>query len=147
MDTASVYPAKKKLGYFKLLLVLLGVLLVGGIAVYFYKPLTKKPTNSVPNPQTNVTTPVLSATVAISKQGFVPAAIEIKARTQLTWINKENSPHQIVSDPFPLQTNLKDLNSDPLLFNEAFSFTFEKPGTYTYHDQINSKLKGTVIVN
>jgi len=93
------------------------------------------------------TQPVAVASVSITKDGFVPATIQIKKGSQVTWTNNDTNPHRVVTDPHPAHTNLKGLDSDPLATGESFTFTFEKTGTYGYHDEMNPlKIKGTVIV-
>ena len=90
---------------------------------------------------------VAVASVSITKEGFVPATIQIKKGSQVTWTNNDTSPHQVVTDPHPSHTNLKSLNSDSLSQGESFTFTFEKTGTFGYHDEMNPlKIKGSVIV-
>ena len=90
---------------------------------------------------------VTVASVSITKNGFVPATIQIKKGSQVTWTNNDTSPHQVITDPHPSHTNLKGLDSDPLAAGESFTFTFEKTGTYGYHDEMNPLIiKGTVIV-
>ena len=93
------------------------------------------------------TTAVSTASVSITKDGFVPATIQVKKGTAVTWINNDTNPHQVVTDPHPKHTNLKELDSDPLAVGESFTFTFEKTGTFTYHDEGNPlNMKGTVVV-
>ena len=93
------------------------------------------------------TQPVTVAAVSITKDGFVPATIQIKKGSQVTWTNNDTNPHQVVTDPHPTHTNLKGLNSDSLGQGESFTFTFEKSGTFTYHDEMNPlNIKGAVIV-
>ena len=87
------------------------------------------------------------AQVEITKDGFSPETIQVQKGTQVTWTNKDSSPHQVASDPHPTHTNLKGLVSDSLTQGDSFSFIFEKEGTFTYHDHLNPlKFKGTVIV-
>jgi len=89
-----------------------------------------------------------TAQVVISNDGVDPATIEIKKGQSVQWVNNDGKPHQIASDPYPDQTLLPGLDSEePLTEGETYSFTFEKTGTFTYHDHLNpSDIKGTVIV-
>jgi len=92
----------------------------------------------------------LPAQVSITKAGFAPATISIKAGTQVTWTNSDDQPHQVAADPHPKNDSIPGLDSDTtLLAGDSFSFTFEKPDTYTYHDHLNplnATWQGTVIV-
>lgn len=91
--------------------------------------------------------PSSEALVTINKDGFEPATISITKGSQVTWVNKDGQPHQIASDPHPAHSLLPDLFLDePLTTDSSFTFTFEKEGIFTYHDELNPlKLQGVVI--
>ena len=57
----------------------------------------------------------------------------------MTWINRDDVPHNIVS----LQQKFK---SPVLDTDERFSHTFDTPGTYTYFCSIHPKMTGRVVV-
>lgn len=85
--------------------------------------------------------------VSITSNGFVPETIMIKRGEKVKWVNTDEGPHQIASDPHPTHSNLAGLGSLALLTNDSYIFTFDSVGTFTYHDHLNPlKLKGTVIV-
>src|SRR3989344_4327240 len=92
--------------------------------------------------------PMDSAQVSILKEGFTTQTIKIAKNQQVTWVNQDEGPHQIASDPHPTHDGLAGLDSEePLAKGDSFSFIFEEAGTYTYHDHLNpSTIKGTVIV-
>ncbi len=100
------------------------------------------------NNKTSTTSAKQSAQVAISDGKFVPQVIDVKIGTSVTWTNQENTGHWVASDPYPKNDALKSLNSKgPLQQNEAYTYTFDKAGTYTYHDDLQPlDLKGTVRV-
>jgi len=71
---------------------------------------------------------------------FAPLTVTIPAGTTLTWTNRDDEPHTVVSD-----TGL--FRSGALDTNESFSFKFEKPGTYHYECLIHpTQMMGKVIV-
>ena len=86
--------------------------------------------------------------VEINKTRFFPQTIQIKQGTQVTWINNDTKPHQIKSDPHPLDNLYSFLNTDEkLMQGEEVTITFEKTGTFTYHDELNPlSFKGIIIV-
>lgn len=90
-------------------------------------------------------TPKYSAQVAITSQGFIPATLLVKQGTQVTFISKDNRPHQVASDPHPTHTGLPGfIQAKP---TASFTYTFSKTGTFTYHDEVSPlKFHGTVIV-
>jgi plastocyanin len=92
--------------------------------------------------------PLPSAQVNIQSNNFSPKTISVKVGQAVTWINNDASPHQIASDPYPTDNTLSALNSKSDLYtNDKYSYVFDKPGTYTYHDELNPFVfDGTIIV-
>jgi len=74
--------------------------------------------------------------------------ISVKKGTVVTWNNKDSAPHWVASDPHPVHNQLPGFDSvRKIAAGESYPFTFEKTGTFTYHDHLNPlKFKGTVIV-
>jgi plastocyanin len=89
-----------------------------------------------------------TAAVQITDTAFVPETIKIKQGQSVTWTNTDISLHQVAADPYPSHSKLPSLFSqESLSQNETYTFTFDKAGTYTYHDPLNpTALKATVIV-
>jgi plastocyanin len=89
-----------------------------------------------------------TAKVSITSSGFNPATIEVKAGSQVTWTNTDNTAHQVSADPHPLHNSITGFNSNQVLNSkDSFSFIFEKAGTYHVHDEMHPlDLRGTVIV-
>ena len=56
---------------------------------------------------------------------FTPMELTIAPGTQVTWVNKDDVPHTVVSVEHKFKS--KALDTD-----EIFSFTFQNPGTYEY---------------
>jgi plastocyanin len=81
-----------------------------------------------------------ATTVTIDNFSFAPMQLEIKAGTEVTWINKDDVPHTVVSDDHKL------FKSRALDTDEKFSFTFKDPGTYEYFCSVHPKMTGKIIV-
>ena len=79
-------------------------------------------------------------TVTIDNFNFSPAVITVPAGTTIRWTNRDDIPHTVVSDD---KTTFK---SKPLDTDEQFTYTFSKPGTYSYFCSIHPKMTGKVIV-
>lgn len=122
-----------------ILLAVIVIALVGIIGMFVMRK---------PKPINVPVIPVAQATVTITKTGFVPATIKIKKGQQVTWTNTDTKDHQVSADPHPSHSSLPNLSeTSKILPQESMSFTFEKTGTYGYHDELNPlTLKGTVIV-
>jgi plastocyanin len=81
-----------------------------------------------------------ATTVTIDNFSFAPMQLEIKAGTEVTWINKDDVPHTVVSDDHKL------FKSRALDTDEKFSFTFKDPGTYEYFCSVHPKMTGKIVV-
>jgi len=79
-------------------------------------------------------------TVTIDNFSFAPMQLEIKSGTEVTWINKDDVPHTVVSDDHKL------FKSRALDTDEKFSFTFKDPGTYEYFCSVHPKMTGKIVV-
>ena len=80
-----------------------------------------------------------TAEVRIENFSFSPAALTVKAGTQITWTNGDDIPHTVVSDGHTFKS--KVLGS-----GEKFTFTAGKPGTYSYTCSIHPNMTGKVVV-
>jgi plastocyanin len=84
--------------------------------------------------------PVATSTVTIDNFAFTPAAITVKAGSTVTWTNKDEEPHSVVSTDEPMRS--------PTLAGTAntFTHTFATPGRYAYNCGIHPFMHGTVEV-
>ncbi len=77
--------------------------------------------------------------VKIENFAFAPATLTVSAGAQVTWINKDDIPHNIVEKGRAFKSKALDTG-------EKFSYTFDKPGTYEYLCSIHPTMTGKVIV-
>jgi plastocyanin len=80
-----------------------------------------------------------SAAVKIDNFSFGPTALTVPVGTIVTWTNRDDIPHTVVSTDGVFKS--KALDTD-----DKFSFVFTKPGTYPYFCSIHPKMTGTVVV-
>jgi plastocyanin len=80
-----------------------------------------------------------SAQIAIKNFMFSPTSLTIKAGSAVTWVNKDEEPHTVVSDTGLFRSNAVDTD-------EKFVFKFDKPGTYHFACSIHPRMVGTIIV-
>jgi plastocyanin len=80
-----------------------------------------------------------SAEVKIDNFSFGPTALTVPVGTTVTWTNRDDIPHTVVSTDGVFKS--KALDTD-----DKFSFVFSKPGTYSYFCSIHPKMTGQVIV-
>src|SRR6516162_1874279 len=94
-------------------------------------------TNSTVNAQEKSST----MEVKIDNFSFGPVTLTVPVGTTVTWTNRDDIPHTVVSTDDPKTFKSKVLDTD-----EKFSFTFGKAGTYPYFCSIHPKMTGKVIV-
>ena len=77
--------------------------------------------------------------VKIDNFSFGPQELTISAGTTVTWTNRDDIPHTVVSTDKLFKSKVLDTD-------DKFSFTFNKAGTYPYFCSIHPKMTGKVIV-
>lgn len=79
--------------------------------------------------------------VKIDNFSFGPTALMVSVGSTVTWTNRDDIPHTVVSTDDPKVFKSKVLDTD-----EKFSFTFTKAGTYAYFCSVHPKMTGKVVV-
>ena len=79
--------------------------------------------------------------VKIDNFSFLPTTLTVAAGTTVTWINRDDIPHTVVTSDDPKAFKSKALDTD-----DKFSFAFTKAGTYSYFCSIDPKMTGKVVV-
>ncbi len=77
--------------------------------------------------------------VKIDNFSFGPGTLTVPAGTTVTWTNRDDIPHTVVSTDGVFKSKVLDTD-------EKFSFTFSKAGTFPYFCSIHPKMTGKVIV-
>jgi plastocyanin len=70
---------------------------------------------------------------------FTPLSLTVKAGATVTWANKDDEPHTVVSDTGLFRSGAVDTD-------ETFTFKFDKPGTYQFTCSIHPRMVGTIVV-
>jgi plastocyanin len=78
--------------------------------------------------------------IEIKDFAFNPQTITVKAGEKVTWINRDEEPHTVVS----LEKQFK--KSTALDTDQEFTITAGAPGTYTYFCSVHPKMTGTIVV-
>ncbi len=86
--------------------------------------------------------------VSYGTQGFSPKTITIKKGETVIFENKTGKNASVASDPHPTHTLYPEFDQykTDQRGKTEFRFTFEKVGTWKYHDHLSSSITGTVIV-
>jgi plastocyanin len=80
-----------------------------------------------------------NAEVKIDNFSFGPETLNIAVGTTVTWINRDDIPHTVVSTEGVFKSKVRDTD-------EKFSYTFAKAGTYQYFCSVHPKMTGKVVV-
>jgi plastocyanin len=83
---------------------------------------------------------VPNAEVKIDNFSFGPQSLKVAAGTTVTWINRDDIPHTVVSTDGVFKSKVRDTD-------EKFSYTFAQPGTYPYYCSVHPKMTGTIVVH
>ncbi len=88
--------------------------------------------------------PQAGPTVTIRTFQFQPNQLDVKAGTQVTWINQDDIRHTVTSGT----PEKRDGRFDAPLAGKGtkFSFTFTQPGTYAYFCDRHQHMLGQIIV-
>ena len=76
--------------------------------------------------------------IMIDNFTFEPAQLAVKVGTTVTWKNRDDIPHTVVSAG---KFRSKTLDTD-----DSYSFTFTTAGDYTYFCSLHPHMKGTITV-
>jgi plastocyanin len=77
--------------------------------------------------------------VKIDNFSFGPADLTVAVGTTVTWTNRDDIPHTVVSTDKVFKSKVLDTD-------EKFSFTFTNAGTFPYFCSIHPKMTGKVVV-
>ena len=79
-------------------------------------------------------------TVSIQDFLFSPDQMTVAPGTTVTWVNDGQQPHTSTADD-------GTWDSGTLQPGDDYSFTFDQPGTYTYHCSIHPDMTATITVS
>ena len=99
--------------------------------------------------------------VVYTNKGFKPAAVTVESGTTVEWTNESDKLLWVASDPHPSHTNLPGFDeggieeSDlqgfvPYVYAHSlgslYRYTFQKAGTWGYHNHLVPSDRGSVVV-
>jgi plastocyanin len=77
--------------------------------------------------------------VKIDNFSFGPQAQTVQVGTTVTWTNRDDIPHTVVSTDGVFKSKVLDTD-------ETFSYAFAKAGTFAYFCSIHPKMTGKIVV-
>ena len=102
---------------------------------------------------TTIMTLLLAVSAAVAANAASPASVDVKidnfsfgpqeqtvaVGTTVTWTNRDDIPHTVVSTDGVFKSKVLDTD-------EKFSYTFAKAGTFAYFCSIHPKMTGKIVV-
>lgn len=104
--------------------------------------------------------PVSAMTVRYTNDGFSPATLTVKKGTRVTFVNESADEMWVGSSEHPTHTEYDGTTKsehcndgipsttsfDQCAVGTTYSFTFDKVGSWEYHNHTSSGEKGTIVV-
>lgn len=106
----------------------------------------------------SVSTTPMTATVTYNGTSFSPASVTIAKGGKVTFVNNSGKQMWVASDEHPSHTEYDGTSraqhcpNSGTAFDECagqtgnYSFTFNKTGSFDFHDHLNASAHGTVVV-
>jgi plastocyanin len=86
-------------------------------------------------------------TVRYTDSGYTPDTIEIPVGSTVKFMNESSNLMWTASDPHPVHTNFSAFDARKgYRKGDTYSFTFDKAGTYKYHNHSVPSDGGTIVV-
>ena len=135
--------------------VILAILVVAVVAIGGYFLLSNQSGNNGSqnqDGQTTTATPTEAVmtqeetAVTVTADGYEPKSVTIKTGGRVVWTNKSGGPVTVNSDAHPTHLLYPFLNLGKFDDGSSVSVTFDKAGTYTYHNHLDASMTGTVVV-
>lgn len=85
--------------------------------------------------------------VTYTAEGFNPAVLNIAVGGIVTFINKSDKSFRPASNPHPAHTDYSEFDAKTeIASGQTYEFTFTKAGEWGYHNHLNPKMMGVVVV-
>lgn len=107
---------------------------------------TSQPSAATTSSQTSPSTETEQNVITLTKEGFTPKTLTVKKNTKVTFVNKSGATATVNSVPHPVHTSYPPLNLGSFQDGETLSLTFDKTGTYGYHNHLNPGQNGRIVV-
>lgn len=89
----------------------------------------------------------VEAEVRYEDGGFIPESVTIQVGQAVLWINGDSEAMWPASDVHPTHQEYLGFDAGrPIAVGGSYTFAFTKPGTWSYHNHMNPKATGVVVV-
>ena len=85
--------------------------------------------------------------VTYTDEGFSPLILRVKKGDTVTFKNTSTTGLWVASNPHPAHTALLGFDADRTLINgETYMYTFTQIGSWGFHNHLNARFQGTIVV-
>lgn len=106
-------------------------------------PEPAKPPTTTPTPPANS-----ALTVTFTDKGFSPASLTVKKGQTVKFVNNSSGKMWVAANPFPTSKEYPAFNEKSgVESGSSWSFTFDKTGTWFYHNHYNPTQGAKIVVS
>ena len=135
------------MNYMKLARLAVILIFFGSLGFVLYASSKEDPTGTSARLDEIVTDAPVAATVRYSKGGFDQPTITIRKDQAVRFVNDSKVALRVASDPHPYHTNLPKFDAfTGVQEGDSYAYTFDKVGTWKYHNHSAPSHEATVIV-
>jgi len=110
-------------------------------------PIVNTPTTPTTPATTTVDDSPKTVTILYTDSGFSPTPMTINLGDTVKFVNQSALNMWVASGPHPTHTNYPEFDQRTSVANGgSYSFIFTKTGTWGYHNHVNAKHFGSIVV-
>jgi plastocyanin len=89
----------------------------------------------------------VAETISFTGSTFTPTRLTVKVGDTVTFVNNSGGSMWVASDPHPTHIGLRGFDAGKNFApGENYSYTFERAGSFGFHDHLNSSADGLITV-
>lgn len=135
------------MNYMKLARLAVILIFFGSLGFVFYASSKEDSTDTSVRLDEVITDAPVAATVRYSKSGFDQQTVTIGKNQAVRFVNDSRVSLRVASDPHPYHTDLPKFDAfTGVQEGESYAYTFNKVGTWKYHNHSAPSHEATVIV-
>jgi plastocyanin len=128
-------------------IVLVVIVVIGGLILGVRRTKTIHHSAACDKVEKELTSLLTGSNVMYYKGCFVPQALTIKPGTSIIFTDYGDDKMWVATDPYPKENGLRGFNSGQAWAKgQSYGYTFEKVGTYGYHNHVIPSDTGTIVV-
>lgn len=128
----------------KIIIISVVILIVGVLGFLIFSKMNPQRSSESAPPTVQVTS---ENSVKYTDSGFSPKELKISVGSTVTFINDSRSALWVASNPHPIHTDYFGFDSRKSIdTGDTYQFTFNKTGTFGFHNHLLPETSGVIIV-